>query len=77
MFELKQYLQSYNAGNSIKTEISSFTNAQSLVTTKTARRDYNKLLPGFVMSQKYIYINPTPGNMQQRGQGHVELEGFF
>ncbi len=77
MFEHKQYLQSYNAGNSIKTEISSFKNAQSLVTTKTARRDYNKLLPRFVTSQTEIYINPTPGNMQQMGQGHVELEGFF
>ncbi len=76
MFEHKQYLQSYNAGNSIKTEISSFKNAQSLVTTKTARRDY-KLLPRFVTSQTEIYINPTPGNMQQMGQGHVELEGFF
>ncbi len=31
--------------------------------TKTAGRDYNELLPGFVTSQ--TQINPDPGNMQQ------------
>ncbi len=35
--------------------------------TKTARRDYNELLPGFVTSQ--TLINPAPRNMQQRGRG--------
>ncbi len=45
--------------------------------TKTAHRDYNELLPGFVMSQTDIYINPVPGNMQQRGQGHVALFFFL
>ncbi len=34
--------------------------------TKTARRDYNELLPGFVTS--WTQINPAPGNMQQRGE---------
>ncbi len=29
--------------------------------TKTARRDYKELLPGFVMS--HTLINPTPRNM--------------
>ncbi len=39
--------------------------------TKTARRDYNELLPGFVTSQ--TLINPAPGNKQQKGRGHVAL----
>ncbi len=34
--------------------------------TKTARRDYNGLLPGFVTSQ--TQTNPAPGNMQQRNR---------
>ncbi len=33
--------------------------------TKTARRDYNELLPGFVTSQ--TQINLAPGNMEQGG----------
>ncbi len=43
----------------------------SLMPTKTARRDYNKKIPGFVTSQ--TQINPAPGNMQQREWGHAAL----
>ncbi len=34
--------------------------------TKTARRDYNELLPGSVMSR--TQINTAPGNTQRRGE---------
>ncbi len=41
--------------------------------TKTAHRDYNELLPGFVTSR--TQINPAPGNMQQR-EGEAMLRCF-
>ncbi len=47
---LVEHLQSYNAESSMQMEISSFKNYGSSMPTKTARRDYNELLPGFVSS---------------------------
>ncbi len=37
--------------------------------TKTARRDYKELPPGFVTSQTQI----NPVNKQQSGRGHAAL----
>ncbi len=47
LFEHKQYLQSYEAESPLQTEIASFKLWQ-FNAYKTACRDYNKLLPGFV-----------------------------
>ncbi len=71
LFGHKLYLQSYDAESSMQTEIFSFKNDGSLMPTKTARRDYNELLTGFVTS--HTLINHAPGNKQQRGRGHVAL----
>ncbi len=39
--------------------------------TNTNDRDYNYRVGDITNPE--IYINPTPGNMQQRGRGHVAL----
>ncbi len=57
LVEHKPYIQSYEAESSMQSEILSFKTV-SLMPTKTARRDYNELLPGFVTSR--TQINPAP-----------------
>ncbi len=62
----QQYLQSYKAESSMQSEILSFKTV-SLMPTKTAHRDYNELLPGFVTSQ--TQINPAPWEHTEKEAG--------
>ncbi len=72
LLEHGQYLQSCGAESSRQTEISSFKFLAKYLPTKTARMGLQRGA-SWVRSvmNPYIYINPAPGDTQQRRRGHV------